>query len=234
MKPVVYLALPTYGAIEPEMSMAIMDAIGSGVAKVILRTQAISLLAHNFNLMWCEALNGRRDRGITHFAMVHGDVAPQSGWFKILLEELQRTGADVLSAVVPIKDHSGQTSTALLHDDGAEITKLTVADLQRLPPTFDSSHFPGKRLLGNTGLWICDFRKPWVEQVWFEIIDRIERRPDGVFEAKTMPEDWNFSRQCHQLGVKLAATQRLTLTHYGRQGWALPGKTSDLSQPEAA
>lgn len=49
-----------------------------------------------------------------------------------------------------------------------------------------------------------------------------------------MPEDWNFSRQCHALGVKVAATQKLTLIHYGRMGWELTGKTDTAIQPEAA
>ena len=43
-----------------------------------------SLLALMFNLLWCKALNRRRE-GVTHFAMHHSDIQAPAGWVDTLL-----------------------------------------------------------------------------------------------------------------------------------------------------
>jgi hypothetical protein len=219
----VFLACPSYGPVEPEMAMGIAGAARR--REVTARNTRVSLLALNCNLLWCEALNRRGTaQHPDHFAMLHADIGPETGWLDKLLDERERVGADVLSAIVPIKDDRGQTSTAV--ETEADVRRLSVSELDGLPPTFDVSALgpPGSILLANTGLFVCDFSQPWVEQVWFEIIDTIERNAEGIFEPLNLPEDWNFSRKCAALGVKVFVTQIIKLDHFGRQAWSMPGQ----------
>lgn len=229
----VFLALPAYGAVEPEMMFAVLDAVTRIRRGLTIRARKggpISLLARNFNQLWCKALNHRREWGLTHFLMLHGDVVPEPGWVLTMLDEMDRLQADVLSAIVPIKDHRNLTSTAILNSHAApftEPTKLSVRDLAGLPLSFDASAFPGNTLLANTGLLLVDFTKPWVENVWFEIDDRILRDPDGTFRVWTLPEDWNFSLQAAEQGARVFVTQILSLGHFGRHYWYLESPDKD-------
>lgn len=137
-----------------------------------------SLLANCFNQLWCGALNLQMDGvDITHFAMLHNDVTPEDGWLGVLLEDLRDSQADLVSAVVPIKDPRGLTSTAIdsCSDPFQIERRLTLAETSSLPPVFTAADcgFPDRRLLVNTGCWICQFNKPWRFQPHFEINDRI-------------------------------------------------------------
>jgi len=75
-------------------------------------------------------------------------------------------------------------------------------------------------LLVNTGLLLVDMRQPWTEQICFTMNDRITQDASGMFRAAVEPEDWNFSRQCHSLGAKLAVTRKVTVDHYGTNAWS--------------
>lgn len=232
----IFLALPSYGGGESENTLAVADAIFTarkGAGRVITCTKSLSLLALTFNTLWCEALNRREELGLTHFVMLHADVAPESGWLWKILDEMDRVEADILSAVVPIKDDQGITSTALYTRGERDTYRLSLDDLATLPATFDGSRWPEKRLLVNTGLMAVDFRKPWVEKVWFEIRDGIDRLPDGRFVPLVMPEDWNLSLMAEDLGCRVFATQKLSLTHWGKRGWTMPGKTDEPPPPIA-
>jgi len=73
-----------------------------------------SLLASNFNQLWCLALNHVHEgRPLEYFAMLHDDVGPEDFWLDKLIAELEDKQLDVLSVVVPIKDSRGMTSMAL-------------------------------------------------------------------------------------------------------------------------
>jgi hypothetical protein len=177
-------------------------------------------LAHGFNLLWCEALNGRKRGEYTHFAMQHSDVEPEAGWLDVLLAELDRTGLDVLGVPVPLKDTRGLTSTAVGRDDGFDWMpkrRLTLTEVHALPETFTSADLDGPLLL-NTGLWVCRLGD-WSERVCFTINDRIATDPDGVFTALVEPEDWHFSRQLHRLGVTVGCTRMVRLAHVGMHPW---------------
>src|SRR5215471_18433913 len=116
-----------------------------------------SLLALSFNALWCRALNLAKAGGLDYFAMLHTDVGPNNGWLDALVAELDATGLDVLSVVVPIKDPRGVTSTALARDDGdpfGVFTRLTMQEVFRLPETFTSADVGGRPLLVNTGCWV--------------------------------------------------------------------------------
>jgi len=197
--------------------------------RISLNTNGASLLAFNFNLLWCNALNQRESKSLTHFAMHHADIQAQEGWLDVLIDEMQRVEADVLSVVIPIKDGKGLTSTGLQDQRTGRIRRLTMTEVNKLPKTFNAHDCHDEfsntsvldHLLINTGLWICDFTKPWVEQVHFTINDAIVQMPDGKFTANVMSEDWNFSTWCHLYHkdyprrLRLFATTAVSAHHHG-------------------
>jgi hypothetical protein len=197
-----------------------------------------AFLARNFNVCWCRMLNDRK-LGFTHFCMIHTDVCPHTPWWlDALVAEQERTGADLLSVVLPIKTYHGLTSTALENIDNGVVRRMTMQEVCAVPAlTFDaaSAGFPGWRLLASTGLWIVDLRKPWFDELYpseydpkrswkdypcFEVRDRIFQLPDASWVYETKPEDWHFSRLLHQLGRKIMATRAVTCGHMGQLEYA--------------
>lgn len=194
-----------------------------------------SLLALTFNSLLCAALN---TPGVEDFVMLHADIIPEEGWLDILWEEREKAGADVISAVAPIKDMRGLTSTAL--DDPKDtfnvLGRLTTKEIKRLPETFTQkdTRFPRNNLLINTGCWLAKMStlRKWVGEFagCFTIRDRIIQRPDGKFIAQVAPEDWNFSRDLARIGAKVVATSAVKLRHVGRfeyQSWETWGQEFD-------
>ena len=220
------LGMPGYGQVTGGAARGFFRS--SAKLDVVLRMQESSLLAQNFNALWCEALNLHRKRGLDYFAMIHADVEPQDGWLDTLVEELEAKQLDVLGVVVPIKDVRGVTSTALARDDGDPWRvhcRLTMSDVHRLPETFTAADIPGGRpLLLNTGLWVCRFGD-WCRQVRFTINDRIVVDKDGDYIPQVEPEDWYFSRLLHGLGLKVGCTRKVDVGHRGHmvfgnsRGW---------------
>lgn len=176
-----------------------------------------SLLTNGFNGLWATMLNSRKEYGWTHFAMIHSDVCPPDGWLDVLLAEMSAVQADVLSAVVPIKDSRGLTSTARDIGGPWHPRRLTLHEVWEKPETWTES---GAELLLNTGLWVCRIGE-WCEHVCFKQQDKITRKGDE-FLPVTFSEDWDFSRQCHGLGLKLYATRKLPL-HHERPEWHTRG-----------
>ncbi len=171
-------------------------------------------------------LEPERDRlaeegNVTHFAMLHHDVCPQDGWLDVLMQEILKHDADVVSVAVPIKDNLGLTSTAI--DDPAKVweveRRVTMTELHRLPETFSAADcgYPGRKLLVNTGCFVCRFDKSWrFPPFRFHIDDVVSYDSDRcVFKAEVRPEDWNFSRHVQQEGGKVLATRKVLLTHSG-------------------
>jgi len=178
-----------------------------------------SLLPYTFNLLWTGAINGRP--ALTHFAMLHDDIIPAAGWLDVLLEELETNDADLVSAVVPIKDGRGLTSTAVdCNPDKWNPRRLTMHEICGLPDTFGTEHVGGPILL-NTGCWLARIDRPWAESVRFRQQDEIRKGESGLFEAHTIPEDWDFSRQLHERGAKILATRKVKLHH------SMPGFTNE-------
>lgn len=127
-------------------------------------------------------------------------------------------GADILSVIIPLKDDRGLTSTGIFHD--SEIRRFTMKEVYDLPETFCMSDLnrPGT-LMVNTGLWICDFTQAWVEKVCFTILDYIEKNSEGIWEARSLSEDWNFSLNAERLGLKVYATRKVQVGHHGEACW---------------
>jgi hypothetical protein len=213
----IFLALPHRGHVVGAALPSMMNA--SREHDVMATLNQSSLLANNFNGLWAKALNQRRAKGLTHFAMHHDDLAAEVGWLDILLEEMERHQADLVSAVVAIKDGRGLTSTGIMHN-GKCLRRVTMHEAMALPETFTAADlervgFPTGQLALNSGLWLCRFTHDAVEQLHFTIQDAIERTGDGTFYVRCLSEDWYFSEQAQRLGMKAAATRRVKVEHFG-------------------
>ena len=222
----VFLAVPHYNGLEAEALPSLIQA--SATARIKLRVDGCSLLAHNFNRLWCQALNERRPLNLTHFAMHHADQGAEPGWLDTLLAELEEHQADVVSVVVPLKDDRGLTSTAIQDPETLQIRRLTLQEVFRLPETFgvhDVEGGKGATLLVNTGLWVCRLQprtdaRPWVEGFpGFQVLDAVVRGPDGLFRANVFSEDWNASAWWARHGVKVLATRKVKVRHVGRTAY---------------
>lgn len=218
------LGMPGYGELTAGASRGLWRASAGPLARVPLDVVVTysegSLLAQNFNILWCQALNEcHQGRPVHYFAMLHADVEPQDGWLDVLVDELEARQLDVLGVVVPIKHQQGLTSLALAHDSGDPWRfkcRLTMREVYRLPETFTSEDI-GAPLLLNTGCWVCRFDEAWARQVFFTINDRIAyNTTTKQYQPQVEPEDWYFSRLCHEMGLKIGATRKVRLHHAGR------------------
>jgi SAM-dependent methyltransferase len=90
-----------------------------------------------------------------------------------------------------------------------------MTEVFELPETFTSDDV-GHPLLLNTGLWVCRFDPAWNRELHFEINDRIvlDARTN-TYRPEVEPEDWFFSRLCHELGLRIGATRKVLLQHRG-------------------
>src|SRR5213593_259218 len=105
-----YLAMPGYrGGIHNADAVAMLLTQHRDW-DIIYQNTNQSLLTYNFNLMWADALNKRDEGRVTHFLMLHTDVQPKiPDWAGVLMREMDRFHADVMSAVIPIKNTDGMT-----------------------------------------------------------------------------------------------------------------------------
>jgi len=224
----IYAAFPAYGGNCPGAHKSFWNGIarpGSPLwtPGVIIRVLSrSSFLPQAFDEPYFAALN---DPQATHFAMLHDDIEAQDGWLDILLEELDRSGADMVSALSPIKSHHGRTSTAIDHvDDPYKIERrITMKEASRLPFTFTAADcgYPDRRLLLNTGCFVCRLDRPWAKaSVDGQLICHFTTAnrgvvKDGKWSFEMIPEDWFFSRAIQMLGGKVACTRRVKLNHNG-------------------
>lgn len=174
-----------------------------------------SSLPDCFNRLFSNAINN----GADYFCMIHGDVCPQPGWFDPMFEDMQKTGADIISAVIPIRNFSGLTSTALDQENIWTPRRMTLKEVYREEPTF---HKPN--LLLNTGLMIIKLKTHiWKERFSFRQIHRVSSY-DGKWFPEFIPEDWDMSREIRSRGGLLFATRRVPLYHgtpeyHNREPW---------------
>jgi|GEM_PF-776344 len=219
----IYLGMPNSGSNEPLMPNTITKACNAKVMSS-LDTKMSSALTHNFNELWCAALNARATHGVTHFAMLHSDIrCLQPEWLDRMIEILLREKCDLLSVVIPIKDGRGLTSTAM-DTDPWRPRRFTMTETYQMPATFGNEdilksaklcEYPIGPILFNTGLWICRLDQPWAEKVCFDIRNRISKTPDGKFYSDFAPEDWEFARWCHKNGINYKVTREIEAVHIG-------------------
>jgi hypothetical protein len=183
-----------------------------------------SLITRCFNNGWAAMLNFRPS--MTRWLMLHSDVGPLAPtWLNIMLETMDAHGLHVLSAVVPIKDDGGLTSTAHEDPDGTNVKTYTEKELKDLPETFSDKWLleeKGQRLLINTGLMLVDWTQPWVEEFHFELWDNIEKDPaTGTWGAVGFSEDWIASRWFSARGIPYGVTQTIPVLHVGPKVWRM-------------
>ncbi len=221
----VFLAIPHTGTVSGESLPGLIWATRRG--KLTVAPGKISLLATNFNQLWCEALNEDEKEHFTHWAMHHSDIQAPNWWIDTLIDEMDRVGADVISVAVALKDERELTTTAVGSGDNS-IRRLTLTDLENLPATFSISDIPGdepnRRLLINTGLWVCRFRNDWKKPPafpGFHLKDQIRFNSETKkYEALCLSEDWGISEWFHNHGLKVFATSIFEVTHYGVSGYS--------------
>jgi hypothetical protein len=219
----VFLAVPTY---DGRVSMHAM----TGVVYASRRPAAVachtsSLLAHGFNMLWCAGLAS----GANIWAMLHADIGPDRYWVDTLLDELDKHQADIMSAVVPIKNDDHQYSVAIARDQCAATYRLTHEHLEQLPRTFGAEDVrrvsgQGGVLCANTGCWVCRLDRPWARQVYFEIASRIDWSDPGKPRPLVISEDWGFSMQVQRLGGKVMCTRAVGVRHWGERSWAIEAR----------
>jgi GT2 family glycosyltransferase len=218
----VYIGIPTYdGRVHKNLTTALQKASANQYKK-ITSIITCSLLPRAFNLLYAHALNERKN-GVTHFCLLHDDIVPEPLWLDKMMRIMGEVKADVLSAVVPIKDDTGLTSTALdvMVEGGLphwNLKRLTLSEIYtQYPPTFTHD-----KLLLNSGLMLVDLRKPWTDKAWFAFEDQIIPDPGkpGEFMAVGISEDWFFSRRALELGAKLFATREVALIHTGSHDYS--------------
>jgi hypothetical protein len=192
-----------------------------------------------FNALWTTALNYFESGDITHFAMLHHDIAAGVGWLDVLMQEMAEKKADLVSVVVPLKDARGVCSSGIGDpDDPWEIYRritareLTVgawevpgSGLVEFPETFDAADlgYPGMPLMHNNGLWLADLSAPAFHatdelgnlRAMFQFPSQVYRAADGKWHVRGESEDWYFSRQLHLLGAKTYLTRKLKVSHLG-------------------
>jgi hypothetical protein len=230
----VFLACPLYdGRLHVGAAKALYARASRGHT-VSVAADTCSLLTANCNRHWSAALNRGQQQGYEWFAMLHSDVEPEEWWLDKSIDLAERHDADALSAVAPLKDSSGMTSTAIAHpsDRFRLFTQLTqaqvnhpsfpavfdieqaVAALAALPEPLTVPDVPISRLLVNTGCFVCRLDRPWCQRVHFANEDQLAR-DGGLFTAQFYGEDWLFSRRIAEEGGRVMATKSIRLKHWG-------------------
>jgi len=229
--PTIMLACPRYSH-DMNADLAHRVYLGASDHRHVVRIYSVggSLLCRGFNTAWAAALTAAEKGEVDYFSMIHSDIVPEKFWCDKLVDELHASGADVLSAVVPLKGMHGYTSTAIGKPDfrWQPLTRLTMREVDKLPETFGAEDigYPECPLLVNTGCWIADLRKEfWREadengffKYFFTINDQVYRSRTGKITVATEPEDWFFSRLLHENGKVVKATKKIALHHHGDIG----------------
>ena len=225
----IFLALPTGGNIKPCAAHAVQKCSGKGL-RVHPRWEQFGDIPHNFNMLWCEALVNRPT--FTHFAMLHDDCSPMPGWLDVLLEEMDRVDADIMSTVLAIKDHRGMTTSGIRYPGTWGTRRFTKKELWRMPKTFSikETDEPDQILAIGTACWVCRLPQAgWPDKFpGFQNEHKITwagGEPSPHFDS----EDWLFSDWAAQQGLRVFSTR---MVHMDHQGAAFYGNNDDAGTVE--
>ncbi len=193
-----------------------------------------------YDVLWSGAINQFNEGGATHYCRIDCDVIPiKPNWLGVMVEELQKHDADIMAAVVPIKDDRGLTTTCI--DDTGDIwspRRLTMTEI------FDRHEtFTDPKILLNTGLYLVDLSKPWVQAknpdgslaVSHHMRNKVVMGSNGRWEARMRSEDWELSRDVRKVGgVRQFATRKVELYHEHQHyaNWKVWG--TERADPENA
>ncbi len=185
----------------------------------------------NFNIALQLGMNAFKTNGFTHLVQLHTDTAvvcqrEDVRYADVMVEELEKWGADFISVPNTIKDERALTSSGIGNPDNpwTPWRRWTVKELdEELPKTFDARKvgYGDKYLLHNNACSMWDLRKP----IWWSTEEGILRHTfnfterlrvvDGIVHRDVESEDWAYSRQMWKLGVKSILTTKLKLLHTG-------------------
>ena len=216
----VCLGIPFNWCFQPGLLQGIMHATAQrhNIGTVIVNS---GCLTHGMNMLFQEFYNAP-EKGYTHFGMIHSDMRPQNYWVDTLIEEMDRVGADFISAVARIKDHRGLTNMGVQEPNTTNTRRITMAELYDLPETFCASDtiYPDWWLAANTGAmlvktgpWMHDFQGFRVQN-YFTTDDARSKR-----FAQFYPEDWGFACWLQTQGLKVYSTRKVLTWHTGLKEW---------------
>jgi hypothetical protein len=178
----------------------------------IPRTASGSLLTFCFNRMLADFWTVRKKFQVDYVAMIHDDIGAPMCWADFYIEIMKQTGADFVSGISPIKDKRGLTSTALETDNSWSPRRLTMHEIFEKPETFTDP-----KILANTGLWLAKADAIWMGKFCFEQKDQIMelRQPNGESQyiARTISEDWDWSRKVKMFGGSIFVTRKVPFFH---------------------
>lgn len=212
----IYMVTPTYDGQIHQAHAESLKRAGKFVTQYSVGGS--SFLGDTFNRLYCQGLNARKD-GITHWLMVHADIIPEPGFADKMLSILNECKGGALSVVSPMKNPKGPkpdggdlTSTAIDLGPDKKPAHLTLKQIWELP----HGTFTNENILLNTGCLLVDLRQEWADKVHFDMKSWIEKREEN-FEAVSISEDWDWSRQVRKLGGTLYATRQVKLEHVSSQ-----------------
>ena len=220
----VFLYVPHVGHTIWGVTASILDGLQGAQHRLHVRGNAFGALTHNFNMGWAAAYNTRKATGITHWAMMHSDIWTVERWCNILLDEMDRTGADVLSVAVALGDTRGLSSTGVVRHGERDVRRLSFKEIYDLPETFSIADLPEAKthiMVVNTGLWIMRFDPElWKKFHGFQIENRMLYEPDrDHLQAQFYSEDWLFSEWAAFMGLKVMCTRKVEATHFKLTGY---------------
>lgn len=220
-----YLAMPRFGRVDFAAAAAMLSPNdhtypeGYRVRVVGGSSVDTGVAEYSFNQMWSRALDLRDSGEATHFAMLHSDIEPiDPAWLNRLYMEMVDHHLVAVSAVVPIKNDSGNTSTAIGDEvDPWHVLRYVRTDQRpHLPVTFTGEDVceRGEVLLINTGCLLIDMRPELWDDFEWKMRTRIRRTQRGrVCEMHS--EDWEMSYHIHNSGARYGATWSVRLKHHG-------------------
>ena len=185
----------------------------------VIFSRSSSLLPTNHNQLLCDALNARSTDGVTHMAMLHADVVPCWNWIDILMAEMADHDLDAISAVVPLKNGKGLTSTGVGSPRNQyAVRRISMKELYELPVTFTARDVPFREadsgLMVNTGCFLMKLDEPWVSGLHFRQYDELVLETStGLYKPRAISEDWDFCRQMLYRGARIGATRAVPLYH---------------------
>lgn len=219
----ILLGIPTYTEISINTHLSIVQ-VSANLPEGVSLMEMIrggSLLCRNFNALWCDALNLRKEHNATWFVMLHGDMAsPSPDWLNHLIRQAEENKLDALAAVAPIKDGTEEVSTALY--DNGRIARLELPELSEWPWIFSADWVQartGKTLLINTGMLALRLDRPWCEEFAWSMVDEIWQTESGQFVPYTLSEDWNMSLWFRKRNIPYGATRAIPVLHAGHWLW---------------
>lgn len=250
MSDFVFLGVPSYNNVIHAGTAQAAYQSASRRFNVLTMAQGRGLTSPNCNFLWCSALNARLDNpAVKWFAMLHADIAPEPWWIDLLIAEAEKHKADMVSAVVPLKDGRGLTSTVIGSPDWTAETiaagklpkrfgRLSLQQVlhSRFPTTFGINeaadalaqlpedlrvtNAPRNCLLLNTGCMVVRLTANIDWQaVFFSVLDGIEIQ-NGRYVYWDVSEDWLFSFRMTLAGARCMATKAVRVVHCGNSQFA--------------